>query len=119
MVSRAEAKYVRISPSKVRPVIDLIKGSRVAEALAQLEFTPKRGAYYLRKVLHSAVANAKSKGHQVQTLFISKAIANPGPMLKRFRAASFGRASPIRKRTSHIMVELDTTEQLIKGVKIK
>jgi large subunit ribosomal protein L22 len=79
----------------------------------RLELTDKKGAFYLRKVLKSALANAKNKGYQQDKLFISKAIANGGPVLKRFRAASFGRASGIRKKTSHILIELDTPEKLI------
>lgn len=119
MIARAEAKYIRISPTKVRPVISLIKGSSVDEALAKLQYINKKGAVHLNKILKSAIANAKKKGHQEKSLFISKAIANPGPSLKRYRAASFGRASLIKKRTSHILIELDTVEKLIEGVKIR
>jgi len=117
MVAKAEAKYIRISPTKVRPVIQLIKGSNAAEAMAMLELVNKKGAYYLRKVIKSALANAKNKGYQENTMFISKVVANPGPSLKRYRAASFGRATMIRKRMSHILIELDTTEKLINEVK--
>jgi large subunit ribosomal protein L22 len=119
MVARAEAKYIRISPFKVRKVIELIKGEKVNRAFSILEATNKKGAYYLKKVLKSALANAKNKGYDEDSLFISKVVANPGPMLKRWRAASFGRAVMIRKRTSHILIELDTPEKLIEGVKIK
>ena len=119
MIARAEAKYIRISPTKVRPVIELIKRNTAAGALIKLELINKRGAHYLGKVLKSAIANAKNKGYQESKLFISKVVANPGPALKRYRAASFGRASPIKKRTSHILIELDTHEKLIKGVKAK
>ena len=117
MVARAEAKYIRISPTKVRPVIELIKGSKTVDAISKLELVNRRGAYYLNKVIKSALANAKNKGYQENTMFISKVVANPGPVLKRYRAASFGRATMIRKRTSHILIELDTTEKLIKEVK--
>lgn len=117
MVAKAEAKYIRISPTKVRPVIELIKGSKTVDAIAKLELINKRGAYYLNKVIKSALANAKNKGYQENTMFISKVVANPGPSLKRHRAASFGRATMIRKRTSHILIELDTTEKLIEEVK--
>ena len=118
MVAKAEAKYIRISPTKVHPVIELIKGADVGSAMPKLELCNKKGAYYLLKVLKSALANAKNKGYQEQKLFISKVIANPGPILKRYRAASFGRASMIKKRTSHILIELDTSEKLIEGVKV-
>jgi len=107
MVARAEAKYVRISPTKVRPVITLIKNEKVIGAMAKLLLINQRGAYYLNKVLKSALANAKGKGYQEDKLFISKVVANPGPVLKRYRAASFGRATMIRKRTSHILIELE------------
>ena len=119
MVTRAEAKYIRISPTKVRPVMRLIKGALAVEAVGKLELINKKGAYYLRKVLKSAMANAKNKGYEEGKLFISKVVANCGPALKRYRAASFGRASMIRKRTSHILIELDTPEKLIEGVKTK
>ena len=119
MVAKAEAKYIRISPTKVRPVIQLIKGESVSGALSKLGLIHKRGAHYLSKVLKSALANAKHKGHQEQSLYISRIIANPGPMLKRYRSASFGRATEIRKRTSHIVVELDSTEKVVREAKIK
>lgn len=114
MVARAHAKYLRISPFKVRPVIKLIKGERVKNAQSILSALNKKGAYYANKVLRSAVANAKNKGYDESSLFISQIIANPGPALKRYRAASFGRATTIRKRMSHILVELDTLEKIIK-----
>ena len=119
MIAKAEAKYIRISPTKVRPVIALIKNAKVIGAMAKLLLINKRGAYYLNKVLKSALANAKGKGYQEDKLFISKVVANPGPVLKRYRAASFGRATMIRKRTSHILIELGSSEELIKGVKAK
>lgn len=113
MIAKAEAKFIRISPTKVRPVISLIKGEKVQKASVTLQMVNKKGAYYLGKVLKSAVANAKNKGYDENKLFISKVVANPGPMFRRHRAASFGRASIIRKRTSHLLVELDTTEKII------
>ena len=119
MVARAEAKYIRISPFKVRPVISLIKGAKVNQAMVVLGMTKKRGAFYLAKVLKSAISNAKNKGYEADGLFIARVVANPGPMLKRYRAASFGRATTIRKRTSHILVELDASQKLIEEVKAK
>jgi large subunit ribosomal protein L22 len=103
----------------VRPVIELIKGANALQAMSNLQLINKKAAYYLGKVLKSAVANAKNKGYEENKLFISKILANPGPMLKRYRAASFGRAAKIRKRTAHILVELDTPEKLIGEAKIK
>jgi large subunit ribosomal protein L22 len=119
MISRAEAKYIRISPFKVRMVIELIKGANAKKAFNTLELMNQKGAFLLKKVLKSAIANAKNKGYEEDKLFVSKAVANPGPTLKRFRAATFGRAGAIIKRTSHIIVELDTPEKIIDKVKIK
>jgi len=116
MVSRAEAKYVRISPTKVRPVFPLIKGNNVSAAQSKLMAINNKAAPLILKVVRSAIANAKQKGHPEQSLYISRIVANPGPMLKRYRAASFGRATTIRKRTSHILVELETTQKIIQGV---
>ncbi len=117
MVAKAEVKYIRISPRKLRLVLPLVKGLPIEEALAVLKSVNKKGAFYLEKTLRSAIANAKNKGFQESSLFVSKAIANPGPALKRYRAASFGRATIIRKRTSHLMVELDTKEKIIEETK--
>lgn len=118
MITRAEAKYIRISPTKVRPVMALVRNKKAIRAISELAMINKKGAYYLSKVLKSAMANAKNKGYREDKLFISKVTANPGPVLKRFRAASFGRATTIRKRTSHILIELGSLEKLIKGVNL-
>lgn len=119
MIARAEAKFIRISPFKVRPVIQVVKAFAASRAMSVLTAMNKKGAYHLAKVLKSAIANAKQKGYSEDKLFIAKAIANSGPTLKRFRAASFGRATPILKRSSHITVELDTTEKIIEKPKVK
>jgi len=119
MIARAEAKYIRISPTKIRLVIDMIKGAKVSIARAKLELINKKGAYYLIKVLKSVIANAKNKGYEEDKLFISKVVANPGPALKRYRAASFGRATMIKKRTSHVLIEVDAPEKLISKAKVK
>jgi len=119
MIARAEAKYLRISPSKAKLVVDLVRGEQVDKAMSVLRAVNKKGAYYLRKVLHSAIANAKNKGYESTSLYISKVLANPGPFLKRFRAATFGRASSIRKRMSHIVVELESRDKKIGKVKVR
>lgn len=119
MITKAESKYIRISPSKARMVMALVRGQRVDTALNILGAVNKKAAFLIDKILKSALASAKSKGYEKEKLFISKIVANPGPMLKRYRAASFGRATTIRKRTSHILVELDTSEKIIEGIKIK
>ena len=106
--SCAIAKYVRISSRKVKVVIDLIRGKSVAEAKAILAFTPKAASEPVLKVLNSAVANAENNlDMSADQLYVAEVFANQGPTLKRFRPRAQGRASRIRKRTSHITVILD------------
>lgn len=107
MIAKAEAKFLRISPSKVRQVMDLIRHKDAADARNILVALNKRPKEHLVKILNSAIANAKVKGFSVDKLYVSKIICNPGPSWKRFKAAAFGRAAPIRKRTAHIKIELD------------
>jgi large subunit ribosomal protein L22 len=107
MIAQSQGKYLRISPTKVRQVIDLIRYKDVQQAQALLKAVNKRAKEYLIKILNSAVANAKVKGFNPGQLFISRAECTSGPSWKRFKAAAFGRASPILKRTCHIKIELD------------
>lgn len=107
MIAKAEGKFLRISPSKVRQVIDLIQKAPVLEAENILANLNKRPKEHLIKLLKSAVANARVKGLEAGQLYISKLVCNPGPSWKRYRPAAFGRATPIKKRTSHIKIELD------------
>ena len=107
MIAKAEGKFLRITPTKVRQVIDLIRHRDVLEAEAILINLNKRPKEYLIKLLKQAVANAKVKGFNPPQLYISKIICDGGPSWKRFKAAAFGRAVPIKKRTSHIRIELD------------
>lgn len=107
MIAKAETKFLRISPTKVRQVIELIRGQDVNSALAHLSLINKRSKFYLEKILKAAIANAKTKGFKEEELYVSKIVANVGPMWKRYKAASFGRAVMIRKRTSHVKIELD------------
>lgn len=101
-------RYIRITPRKFRQIIPLVKGKNPEKAVAILTAVNKKAAGYAVDLLNSAIANAKRKqGVEVSNLYISKFVADGGPMLKRFRAASMGRAAPILKRTSHITVELD------------
>jgi len=103
----AIAKYVRISPTKVRKMARAIKGRRVEDALNALRFMPQRSADILAKVIRSAVANADQKPDvDVDTLSISNIVVDQGPSLKRFRPRAMGRATRILKRTSHITVVL-------------
>lgn len=104
----ATARYVRISPRKVKVVIDLIRGKRVGEALSILEHTPKAASEPVAKLLKSAMANAENNlGMNPDSLYVAEIYANQGPTLKRFRPRAQGRAYRIRKRTSHISVVLD------------
>ena len=109
MISRAILRYTRLSPRKFRLIIPLVKGKNAQEAIAILSAVKKKASGYGIDLLKSAIANAKVKnqGIDTSTLYISKLVADPGPMLKRFRAASMGRASMIHKHTSHLTLELD------------
>lgn len=107
MIAKAKGKFIRVSPSKMRQVIDLIRGRDVNSALAVLTHVSKGSKTTVMKVLRSAVSNAKQKGLSENQLFISKITADSGPHWKRFRAAAFGRATPILKKTSHLTIELD------------
>ena len=102
---RAVAKYIRISPSKVRIVIDLIRGKNYFDALAILENTPKAASLPVKKLLNSAAANAEvNKGMSKDDLYVAEIFADNGPTLKRVMPRAQGRAFRILKRTSHITV---------------
>ena len=108
MEATANARHFRMAPRKVRLVADLVRGKRVEEALHILSFTPKEAAPAVRKLLKSAVANAENKGDiDVDTLYVKRIYVNQGPVLKRYTPRAMGRATMIRKRTSHITVVLD------------
>lgn len=105
--ARAVAKYIRMSPRKVRLVVDLVRGQGVDEALTMLRFTPKAAARVVAKVIASAAANAdEAYGISSDELYISDIRADAGPTLKRGRAGARGRYKPILKRSSHITVVL-------------
>ena len=105
---RAIAKYVRIAPRKVRLVADEIRGKSYPEARSLLTFTNKRAAKILGDVLKSAAANAEhNEDAYTDELRIKTVKVDEGPTLKRYRARAMGRATMIRKRTSHITVELE------------
>ncbi|MGI6005186.1 MAG: 50S ribosomal protein L22 [Christensenellales bacterium] len=104
----AVAKYIRISPSKVKLVIDQIRGKSVQDAEAFLEFSPKSASPVVKKLLLSAAANAENNQMlDRENLYVAEVFAGPGPTLKRFRARARGSAARIRKRTSHITIILD------------
>lgn len=103
MQATANAKYIRIAPRKVQLVIDLIRGKEVGEAIAILRHTPRAASPVLEKILNSAIANAEHNfSLDPNKLVISQAYVNHGPIMKRFRERAMGRASQIKKRTSHI-----------------
>lgn len=105
MEAKAIARYVRISPRKVKIVLDLVRGKDVQEAFNILKFTPKAASEIVSKVLKSAVANAENN-HEMNpdNLYVAETYANAGPTLKRFQPHAQGRAFRINKRTSHITV---------------
>jgi large subunit ribosomal protein L22 len=110
MLVKSECKHIRISPMKMRQVIDLIRAKNVQEAQVILSAVNKRATGLIVKILKSAVANAKVKGFTEDQLYISRITCDNGPSWKRFKAAAFGRASPILRRTSHLKIELDLKE---------
>ena len=107
MIAHANAKFLRVSPVKVRQVIDLIRGKDVNTSLAILTHVPKGSTAMISKVLVSAIGNAKQKGLSEDQLFISKIHADQGASWRRFRSAAFGRAMGITKKTTHLTIELD------------
>jgi len=108
MEIKAAARFVRISPRKARLVMEQVRGKKAEEALNELAFAPQRGAGIVKKLIHSAVANAQeNSGMDVDSLYIAKIYADEGPTLKRWRPRAQGRATRIRKRTSHLTVVLD------------
>ncbi len=107
MIANAKAKFMRVSPMRVRQVIDLIRGKDVLTSLTILAHVNKGSTKMIGKLLSSAINNAKQKGLLEDQLIVSKVTADLGPAWKRFRAAGFGRANPILKRTTHLTIELD------------
>ena len=111
MVTAATLRYARISPQKCRLVADQIRGKPVAKALEILQFSPKKSAHIVRKVLESAIANAEhNDGADIDELKVSEIYVDAGPTMKRFRARARGRANRIIKTTSHITVTVSDDE---------
>ncbi len=126
--SRASARHVRVTPQKARRVVDLIRGRRAADAVATLRFAPQAASDPVRKVLESAIANARAKADAAaerfdeRELVVAAAFVDEGPTMKRFRPRAQGRAGRINKRTSHITVVVEpvpvratTTKKSSKG----
>ena len=109
MLSKASARFSRIAPRKARIIADLVRGRDAAEAIQLLQFTQKSGAPVLRKIIESAVANARVGGADVDLLFVSKATVDKAPnkFNRRWRPRAMGRATRITKGVSHIVIELD------------
>ncbi|MGI6752118.1 MAG: 50S ribosomal protein L22 [Anaerovoracaceae bacterium] len=107
MEAKALAKYVRMSPIKLKPVVDLVRGKDLSDALTILKFTPGKGSELVERVVKSAAANAENNHDMdVDNLYVAEIYAHQGPTIKRWRAGAQGRASIILKRSSHIGVTL-------------
>jgi len=108
MQTTAKLRFLRVAPRKVRLLADVVRGISVEDALTQLRYSKKHAARPLRKLLESAVANAKHN-HDIdtKTLIVKTIFVDGGPVMKRWKPRAFGRAAPIRKRTSHVTVTLE------------
>jgi large subunit ribosomal protein L22 len=108
MEAKAEARYIRISAQKARLVVDLIRGQNAGQALVTLRTTNKRIAPLVEKVLKSAISNAKERiaDVDVDSLYVSTALVNEGPRMKRIRPAPMGRAYRYQRRMAHIVIKV-------------
>ena len=108
MEAKAVARYVHQSPRKIRKTLDSMRGLKVGDALNQLHFSPEKAASVIEKTLRSAVANLMSQNEESnfdpEDLGVKEAFVDGGPVMKRFRAASMGRASRLRRPTSHVTI---------------
>jgi ribosomal protein L22 len=110
-VVRASARYVRIAPRKARLIADQVRGLHIEKARALLQFSPRSAAQDIHKLIDSAAANAENNHDLIaDEMRISSITVDEGPTLKRFRPRAQGRATPIHKRTSHIVVALTPVE---------
>ncbi|HOV80698.1 MAG TPA: 50S ribosomal protein L22 [Bacillota bacterium] len=112
MEAKAVSRFIKLSPRKVRQVVDLIRGKKVDEALAILRYTPKRASSAVTKVVKSAAANAENNLQMNRDeLFIKRCYVDQGPTLKRYQPRAMGRADILRRRTSHITVVVAEKEE--------
>jgi ribosomal protein L22, bacterial type len=117
MEAKASARHVRVSPQKARRVVDLIRGKAATDAVTTLTFAPQSASDPVKKVLESAIANARFKADRESVAFdernlvITAAFVDEGPTMKRFRPRAQGRAGRINKRTSHITVIVSQLEK--------
>ncbi len=108
MEIKAKLKYLRSAPRKVRLVADMVRGKNVEDAINVLNFSPRKVALPIAKLIHSAVANAEENGGiDVDILYVKKIHVDEGPTMKRFMPRAMGRATRINKRTSHVTLVLD------------
>lgn len=111
MVVSASLKYARISAQKARLVADQVRGLAVEEAINLLQFSPKKAAGIIKKVLNSAIANAENNaGADIDELKVFRIFVDEGPMARRFRARARGRSSRIMKRSCHITIKVASVE---------
>ena len=103
----AKHRFARIAPRKARLVVDLIRGRNVNDALTMLQFSKKRAAVMIDKVVRSAVANASEQEADTDRLYVKECWVDPGPIIKRFQPKDRGKAYAIQKKTSHIVVSLE------------
>ena len=109
MPFESKHRYARIGPRKARLLLDLVRGRDVDDAITILRFSKQRASGMVEKIIRTAVANASEQNTAPSrsTLYVSKAWADPGPVIKRFQPKDRGKAYPINKRTSHLVVEID------------
>ena len=111
MAFQAKHRFARIAPRKARLIMDLIRGRDVDDAISMLKFAKQRASGMVEKVIRSAVANANEQDTAPRsTLYVAKAWVDPGPIIKRFQPKDRGKAYPIKKRTSHLVVEIAERE---------
>jgi len=108
----AKHRFCRIAPRKARLVMDLIRGRDVDDAINLLRFSKQRASVFIEKVIRSAVANANEQdvAQSRNALYVAEAFVDPGPVIKRFQPKDRGKAYPINKRTSHLVVTIDARE---------
>src|ERR687894_184406 len=113
MPFEAKHRFARISPRKARLLMDLVRGRDVDDAINLLRFSKQRVSGMIEKVIRSAVANASEQevAPSRNTLFVAQAWVDPGPIIKRFQPKDRGKAYPIKKRTSHLVVTIDEREE--------
>ena len=117
MEAKAQARYVRVTPQKARRIVDVVRGKNAEEAIKVLRFAPQAVAVDVRKVVESAIANARVKADQAgeafrsEELYVLEAMVDEGPTMKRFRPRAQGRAGRILKRTSHITVVVGNKDE--------